>query len=126
MIKPSHKLTLLSPEAVGLMASLFTGKVEGFEDVYMIEVKLDDPLSHFRTGEGIIFHNDPSGEKRWAEHLFDDQWLVVQKSDPEWQFVNIPMAIQIAKQYVGKVTKEEQEKAANLVLTDGQVGQIVV
>jgi len=57
---------------------------------------------------------------------FDDQWLVVQKSDPEWQFVNIPMAIQIAKQYVGKVTKEEQEKAANLVLTDGQVGQIVV
>lgn len=76
----TNNIDKLPLEVVGIFNVLFKGEIEGFEDAYMVEVKLDDPIKHVKDGdEFFIIHQDIAQYKYHAEHMWDNDWAVMHK-----------------------------------------------
>ena len=70
----------LPPKVLALLYPLLNGDVEGFEDVYMVEIKNDDPLKHIiDDDEFFIIHDHPNQFRSQAKHLFNTEWIVLYK-----------------------------------------------
>jgi hypothetical protein len=114
----------LTAEAFGFISILFSGKVPGFENAYMVELKIDDQLEHIRKGgEGFIIHQDGDGCKKNAFHLFDENWAVVHKDDAIWEANqnNIRHFVSIATKYFFKREKDDEIiQKANYVLPSSE------
>jgi hypothetical protein len=77
----THNIDKLPLEAVGMIYYLLAGKIEGFENAYMAEVKLDDPLKHIKNGdEYFIIYQDISEYQKHAKHLGDKDWASIHKN----------------------------------------------
>lgn len=84
MIKQANNATYnidkLPLEVVGMLNVLFKGKIEGFENAYMVEIKLDDPIKHIEEGdEFFIIHSSIDQYESNAEHCWDYDWAVIHK-----------------------------------------------
>ena len=77
---PTNNIDKLPLEAVGMIYYLLKGEIEGFEDAYMVEIKLDDPIKHIKEGgEDLVIHQSIDQYKNHAEHLWDTDWAIVHK-----------------------------------------------
>jgi hypothetical protein len=76
----TYNIDKLPLEVVGMLNILFRGEMEGFENAYMAEIKLDDPIKHIKDGdEFFIIHQSLDQYMSNAKHLFDKEWAVVHK-----------------------------------------------
>ena len=76
----TYNIDKLPLEVVGMLDILFRGEFEGYKDVYMVEVKIDDPMKHIKEGdEFFIMHKSIDQYIHHAEHLFDKEWAVIHK-----------------------------------------------
>ena len=115
----THNLDKLPLEAVGMIHFLFEGKIEGFENAYMVEIKLDDPIKHIEEGdEFFIIHQSTDQYQSHAEHKWDEEWAVMHKNmfakmteDSEKQFKTL------LKKYfeTGKIAEKKENKKTNEV-----------
>ena len=77
---PTCNIDKLPLEAVGMIYMLFQEKIEGFENAYMVEIKLDDPIKHIEEGdEFFIIHQNINQYKSNAKHQCDYDWSVIHK-----------------------------------------------
>jgi len=117
MIKANNttsNIDKLPLEVVGMAHFMFEGKLEGFEDAYMIEIKLDDPIKHIEEGdEFFIIHQSIDQYKSHAEHIWDKDWATIHKD----VFKNLAEADKerfqtLLKKYfeTGKIAKQKEEK----------------
>jgi len=84
MIEDSQNLAKLSDDAKALMAYAFGHHTTGWTLSYMIEVRLDDPVSHlFNGGDGLVMHGG-NGSRKYAKHVGNDDWAVVHVDDAAW------------------------------------------
>lgn len=110
----TYNIDKLPLEVVGMLDFLFKGKTEGFEDAYMVEIKLDDPIKHIKDGnEFFIIHSSIDQYESNAEHRWDYDWAVIHKNmfakmteDSEKQFKTL------LKKYfeTGKIAEKEDNK----------------
>lgn len=80
-----HNIDRLTPEQQDLAALLFT-LTTGWTLTYMIEVKLNDPISNMLNGgnDGLCMHGG-NGSRCYTKHMDDPDWIVIHKDDvPEW------------------------------------------
>ena len=76
----TQNIDKLPLEAVGMISVLFSGELEGFNDAYMVEIKLDDPIKHIKDGDdGFIIHQSIDQYQSHAEHRCDYEWAVIHK-----------------------------------------------
>lgn len=76
----TYNIDKLPLEVVGMLDILFRGKLEGFENVYMVEIKLDAPMQHIKDGdESFIMYQSLDQYMNHAKHLWDKEWAVVHK-----------------------------------------------
>lgn len=76
----TNNINKLPLEAVGMIYYLLKGEIEGFENAYMVEIKLDDPMKHIKEGdEDFIIHQSLDQYKNHAEHLWDTNWSTIHK-----------------------------------------------
>ena len=76
----TYNIDKLPLEVVGMLSLLFKGEIEGFENAYMVEIKLDDPMKHIKDGDDcFIIHQSLDQYMSHAEHVFDKEWAVVHK-----------------------------------------------
>jgi hypothetical protein len=60
---------------------LFKGELEGFENAYMVEVKIDDPVKHIKDGdEFFIIHQSINEYQSNAVNKWDKEWAIIHKS----------------------------------------------
>ncbi len=77
----TYNIDKLPLEILAMINILFKGEIKGFEDVYMVEIKLDDPVKHIEQGgEGFIIHVGSNQYQSQAKHLWQDEWCVIHKS----------------------------------------------
>ena len=77
----TYNVDKLPLEVVAMINLLFKGELEGFEDAYMVEVKINEPLKHIEEGnEFFIIHNGSHQYQSCAQHLWDEEWAVLHKS----------------------------------------------
>ena len=103
-------------EVVGMLIFLFKGETEGFEDAYMVEIKLDDPIKHIEEGdEFFIIHSSIDQYESHAEHRWKEDWAVIHKN----MFKNLIAADEarfetLLKKYfeTGKIAEKKEEKKA--------------
>lgn len=98
----SSNLGSLPAEALSLIAVAFNGKLERFENVYMVEVKIENALENIKSGKDIIFHQNLSQNKNHAHHFNDPEWAVIHKDDKDWNMLDKKKLLNIAKEYVHK------------------------
>lgn len=106
-------------EVVGMIHLLFQGKIDGFDDAYMVEIKLDDPIKHIEEGdEFFIIHQSLDQYKIHAEYRYDYDWAVIHKD----MFKNMGLADEkrfetLVKKYfeTGEIAENKEEKPTNEV-----------
>lgn len=99
-----NRISNLPQEAIALLSCLLSGEIKDYENAYMAEVKLDNPLEHIKNGgDGFIIHNSIGQEKSLALHLWDINWIVIHKNDFSSLSDN-------EKQHLKKIAKEYLEK----------------
>jgi len=77
----THNVDKLPLEVVAMVNLLLKGEIEGLEDAYMVEIKLDDPLKHIEEGnEFFIIHTSGDQYQSHAEHAWDPEWAVLHKT----------------------------------------------
>jgi hypothetical protein len=102
----------LPQEAIALLSILLSGEIETYENAYMAEVKLDNPLEHIKTGDdGFIIHDKLGQERSAAKHLWNTDWVVVHKKDlsnlSEYEQQSLK---RIAKEYINKIMEDDKNK----------------
>lgn len=80
--KDLHPSKNLFPDTrvISLIYSILFMDLEGFEDVYMVEVEFDDAENKLISGD-FICHVAPHQFKSSASHLYDENWIVLHKRD---------------------------------------------
>ncbi len=119
MYEWSQNIAALPIEAIGFIATIFTGNVPGYEAAYMVELKIDDPLQHIQNGDNsFIIHTGAAGYKSNAKYLLDRDWAVIHRDDMIWRTgqINVMAAINSAKIYLEGVEREKFKKRSNYVL----------
>jgi hypothetical protein len=96
---PQDALTLIYP--------LLNGEIEGLEDIYMVEIKLDAPLKHIIDGDDyFILYSSPNQLMSSAKYLFDNNWATINKS----QFLKlITVTPEQVKNVLNKLTPDKKE-----------------
>jgi hypothetical protein len=102
----------LPQDAIALLSILLSGEIETYENAYMAEIKLDNPLEHIKTGsDGFIIHDKIGQERSAAKHLWDTDWVVVHKKDlsslSEYEKQNLK---RIAREYVNKTAEDDKKE----------------
>jgi len=94
----------LPPETIGIIYLLLNGKIEDYNDVYMVEIKKDDPLKHIKEeNENFIIHNHPNQYRNKAKHLYDNEWIVVHREDCKiLENINHNAINEIVKKYINE------------------------
>jgi hypothetical protein len=104
-----HNIPKLPTEAIAIIGCLLSGEIEGYENVYMVEVKLDYPLNHIKNGtDGFIIHTNVNQELNAAKHLWSHEWAVVHKEYRHLKNANINVLKQKVKEYLDKLAKEKE------------------
>jgi len=111
--KTTHGIDRLPLEVVGIFNILFKGKIEGFENAYMVEIKLDDPIKHIEEGgDSFIIHQSLDQYQSHAQHIGDYDWAIIHKN----MFVNIGEVDEkrfetLLKNYLetGKISKKNDD-----------------
>lgn len=109
----THNIDKLPLEVIGMIYFLFQGDIEGFENAYMVEIKLDNPTKHIEEGNEFIIHQNIDQYKSHAEHVCDYDWAVIHKD----MFKNIGDEDKkrfetLLKKYfeIGKIAEKKEEK----------------
>ncbi len=77
----TYNVDKLPLEVVGMINALLKGKLEGFDDAYMVEIKLDDPIKHIKDGDKFfIIHANGNEYQSNAKHLWEEDWAVIHKN----------------------------------------------
>jgi len=72
---------------LSLVYSILFMDLEGYEDVYMVEVELENAEDKMISGD-FICHVARHQLKSVAEHLYDEKWIVLHKKDPIFHQIN--------------------------------------
>ena len=76
----TNNIDKLPLEVIGMMSILFKGEIEGFENAYMVEIKIDDPIKHIKEGnEFFIIHQSIDQYLSNATYMWDKDWAVFHK-----------------------------------------------
>ncbi len=109
----TNNIDKLPLEAIGMFNILFQGKIEGFEDAYMVEVKIDDPIKHIEDGdEFFIIHQNMPQYQHHAEHLWDKNWAVMHKDTFRLTETDEDRFNILLKKYfeTGKIAEKKEKK----------------
>ena len=109
----TYNIDKLPLEAIGMLSLLFDGAIEGFENAYMIEVKLDDPMKHIVDGDDcFIIHQSLDQYESHAKHLWDENWAVIHKKMFNMTAVDESRFETLIKAYLetGELSKQPEEK----------------
>jgi len=96
-------------KVLSLIYSLLFLELDEFEDVYMVEVKLDNAEDKLISGD-FICHVAPHQLKTVAEHLYDEEWIVLHKRDKIFQQVDKNKVKELLRQLI----KSKEEQIENL------------
>ena len=79
--KMTHNIDKLPLEVVGMLDAVLSGEIGGFENVYMVEIKLDDPIKHIKNGDDcFIMHQSLDQYMHHALHKWDKEWAIMHRS----------------------------------------------
>lgn len=113
-IELSQNIEKLPHAVLGAIAVTLSGKVLKLEDVYMVEIKLDDPMKHIQDqDDGLVLHTELSGGKATAEHLHDPEWAIIHKDDKDWRMLDTRKMITKLKEFVKIQEKENNDVRQN-------------
>lgn len=86
----SIKFQQLNTVVQAIIILLLHEQIEGYENAYMIELKLDNPLENIKTGgeDKFIIHTSLNQYHSSAKHRFDKNWIVVHKDNYIKQSLN--------------------------------------
>ena len=84
---------------LSLIYSILFFELEGYEDVYMIEVELKDAEEKLISGD-FISHVALHELKSCAEHLYDEDWIVLHKQDEIFQQINKHKVEELLRQVI--------------------------
>lgn len=84
MIEDSQNLDKLPDEAKAMIAYAFREVTVGWTLAYMIEVRLDDPVTNLgEGGDGLVLHGG-NGSRSYAKHCGEEDWAIVHREDAAW------------------------------------------
>ena len=81
----AHNLDKLPEDARALVALFFDRIATGWTGTYMIEVKLDDPVSHLLEGGDGLHRHGGCGSRCYANYYNNPEWAVIHVDDEDWQ-----------------------------------------
>ena len=84
---------------ISLIYSILFLELEGFEDVYMIECELKDAEDKMISGD-FICHVAKHQLKSCAEHLYDENWIVLHRKDEIFQQINNNKVEELLRQLI--------------------------
>jgi hypothetical protein len=76
----TYNIDKLPLEVVGMIYFLFKGEIEGYDNAYMVEIKLDNPIELIKEEkDNFIIHRGNEQYQSSAIHLWDEEWAVLYK-----------------------------------------------
>jgi len=109
----TYNIDKLPLEIVGMLNLLFNGAIDGFENAYMVEIKLDNPMEHIKNGgDNFLIHQSLDQYESHAKHLWDENWAVIHKKMFNLTVVDESRFETLIKKYLetGELSKQPEEK----------------